>query len=731
MPKISLFESISKTHSPKDIELQIYLEYTRDGEWEDIVTQCRTIKDKDQRNEFKKTMPTATLSGTFSQRRDSDLVEHSEVLAIDLDDIDNLNIVKRKLEQDKYVYSVFMSTSGTGLRVLFFIESNKHREAFYGISAYLKDNYDQISDVNGVNVSKPYVVSFDPYLFINPEPVPIFKKYVKETNVKPIQDFVHTTKDFNYVLAQVTGRGINLCESYNDWLKIGFAFAQHFQEGGRQFFHDVSRQSPKYKQRVTDKQYNYCLKGSQSGKTSNISTFYYLAKINNVNICSEQTKIIVRTTKNGKRSGLTKLQILENLKKISGIEGADDIVTQIFESPDNSDEDTQESILPLLEMYISSNYNLKMNEVTGFLEQNDKYLSPSDLNSIFVSAKKIIPKLDYQLMVRLLKSDFIELYNPFYKYFGSDGMAVELPAIPIEDEREWDTPLIALLAESIENEQPAFTFFFLRKWLVGVISAMHKVHSPLLLALLGGQNTGKTEWFRRLLPKSFQGYYAESKLDKGKDDDLLLCENIIVMDDELSGKSKQDNLKINNITSTQWFSIRRPYGDHNEKILRLAVLGGTSNYFGVLNDPTGNRRIIPIEVTNINKELYNSIDKDELWREVYRTYKQGFDWRVTHFDIPYLNSNQEKYQAVIPEKELISKYFEPGDEDRITTTDVKVEIELITRQKMNMIMIGQQMDILGFIKKTTRRGLITPKLWCVKRINRSNESNNKEELIPF
>lgn len=732
MPKISLFDNIGSIHNPKTLELDLLLEYTRDGEWEDLVTECRLIKDKEERNAFKRKMPTATFSGVFEERRDSDIISHSGYLGIDLDEVENLNILKGKLKKDKYVYSVFLSASGTGLRVIFMIEIDKHREAFYGISEYLRDNYNVPVDPNGVNISKPYVVSFDPDLFIAFDKVATFKKYVKETPIKDIRDFVHTTKDFKYVLGQITGRSINICDSYHDWLKVGFSFAHHFGEEGREFFHDVSRQSVKYKQRLTNKQYDYCLKGSQSGKKAVISTFYYLAKINNVNIFSEQTKTIIRTTKNGKRSGLTKPQIIENLKKNAGIEGAEEIIDKLFESNDTYEDIEEESILPLLEMFISSNYNLKMNEVTGFLEQNDVFLAPSDLNSIFVSAKKIIPKLDYHLMIRLLKSDFVETYNPFYKYFGSDGIAIELPAIPIKDDRDWNTPLITKLAESIENEHPAFTFFFLRKWLVSVISSMHKVHSPLMLALLGGQNTGKTEWFRRLLPKAFKPYYAESKLDKGKDDELVMCENILVMDDELSGKSKQDNLKINNITSTQWYSIRRPYGDHNEKILRLAVLCGTSNYLGILNDPTGNRRLIPIEVTNINKDLYNSINKDELWKEIYELYKAGFDWRITHFDIPYLNSNREKYEVIVPERELICKYFEPTDDVRLYSTEIKVEIEYYTHQKLNMVVIGRELERLGFAKKSTRDQFgNSPKKWCVKRINRAKENTQQEELPPF
>ena len=719
MPEISIFSSIKNVTDPENIDLLLYLEKTRDGEWEDIVTKCRTIADKKERDAFKRTMPTATLSGTFSQRNDGALVVHSGYLAMDLDEVEHLQDVKSLLEKDKYVFSVFMSTSGTGLRVLFKINPLEHRRSFLGISKYIYDKYGEVCDPNGVNPSKPYVVSFDPFLYMNFEDdVPLYTKYIKETVVKKIPDYVYTANDFDSIMKQIVDRGVNICEEYNDWLRAGLAISEQFGENGRHYFHEISRMSSKYRMITADKQYTACLKARGTNKV-NISTFYFLAKQNGINVVSEQTRTIVRTTRTGKKAGLSKEKIIENLLKFQNISGADNVVNKVFESGSDSDEIEEESILPHLEMYISNNYNLRMNEVTGYLEQNGVVLTPADLNSIFVAAKKQLPKLDYQLMIRLLKSDFVEMYNPFYQFFGSDGSPVELPAVPVLNTTHIQSPLIDKLSQTIVNNNPKYTHFFLRKWVVSIISAAHKVHSPLQLCLLGKQNSGKTEFFRRLLPKELQPYYAESKLDKEKDDELLMTENLIIMDDELGGKSKQDALKLKNITSKQWFSLRRPYGDHNEKILRLAVLCGTSNINEILSDTTGNRRVIPVEVIDIDKELYNSIDKRELFMEAYRLYREGFDWRITHFDIPYLNNNQIEYEMIIKERELIEHYFFPGDDYKLTTTDILVDLEKLTGQRLNINTIGKELERLNFERKTVRDGKSTLKKWMVKKINRT------------
>lgn len=724
MPKVSVFKNVESPTDPKNLELEEYLEKTRDGEWEDIVNQCRLIKDKEERDAFKRKMPTTTLSGTFSYRNDSSLIEHSGYLNIDLDHIANISSVRKKLISDRYVYSVFLSTSGDGLRVLFKIEPNKHREAFKAISQYLWDVYSLPSDPNGVSPSKPYIVSFDPNIYINYDDVPVFKKYIKEVPVKQINNFVHTSNDFENILKQITGRNINICESYEDWLKVGFAISEQFGEDGRFYFHEVSRMSPKYSSRVCDYQYTRCLKARGSSKV-NISSFYYLAKINGIDISSEHTKKVVRIVRNSKKAGLSKETIIKNLKEFDGIEGVDDIVDQVINNSKIQDEDDEDSFLSQLEIFISNNYSLKMNEVTGYLENNGKRLTELDLNSMFISAKKLFPKLDYNTMFRLLKSDFVESYNPFFLFFESDGIPVHLPAIPVTN-KGFKSPLIDKLASSIKNSEPAYTSYFLRKWIVGIISSAHKVHSPLILCLAGPQNTGKTEFFRRLLPFPLSDYYAESKLDKEKDDEILMTENLLVVDDEFGGKSKKDSKKLKDYTSKQWFSLRRPYASQNEKILRIAVLGGTSNELeGILVDYTGNRRVIVIEVDDIDKEIYNSIDKKELFIEAYNLYKSSFDWRITYKDIDFLNKNKERYEQVIKERDLIKKYFEPRDVVRLSTTEIIIEIEILTKQRLSTNAVGRELKELGFQKKSTREGPYNSSLkWCVARVNRHSEIYN-------
>jgi hypothetical protein len=77
------------------------------------------------------------------------------------------------------------------------------------------------------------------------------------------------------VVACIEQKHVDITESYEAWVKVGFALSSEFNESGRGFFHRVSMQSPKYKQGEADRQYNKCLAGKGNGVT--IATFFKMA----------------------------------------------------------------------------------------------------------------------------------------------------------------------------------------------------------------------------------------------------------------------------------------------------------------------------------------------------------------------------------------------------------------------------------------------------------------------
>lgn len=748
---ISYYDKVSNINSQKKIPLDIFLEYIRDGKWEDYVHKVRVIKDKKKRDEAKKEAPSVTISGLFTERKDAGLKEHSGYIAVDVDSVGDPEKLKRRLSRDKYVAACFVSISGRGLCLLFKINPDKHREAFYGISEYMFREYEIICDPTSVNPSRARFVSYDPHIYIATR-CDKFVEYPKEKPPKKIHNVVYSGSDFENILQQIVQRKLNITQdSYHTWYRICFSIVEKFGESGRQYFHIISQYSSKYDPEVCDKQYTACLRHHQRtnvGSGIGIATFYYYCKQAGLEVYSERTIKIAHSATHGKKGGLNAAQIKDNLKKFEDIEGDDveDIIKQVIEGNIYIDGNTE---LEELEMYLRQNYDLRLNEITRYIEDNSKPLEKRELNSIFIKAKKIIEKVPYDLVERMIYSDFVPVYNPLKSWFAEHVTKSEEGAIPalkkllhkdpqsIFGANEGAIPALTALFRAIQTPNSDYALYFGVKWFVGMVSGIYGEHSPLMYVLSGAeQNTGKTEWFRRLLPPELFKYYAESKLDAGKDDEILMTQKLLIMDDEMGGKSKREEARLKELTSKQVFSLREPYGRNNVDLVRLAALGGTSNHNGLISDPTGNRRIVPVRVEGLDHKAYNAIDKRQLLIESYCLLKAGFNWRLDKADIKLLADNTDEFQVAIHEAELIYKFFKPG-KTPMTATDMKIIIEKHTQQKISLDRLGKELKRLGFEQKHIKALGGTKRVWLVETILNDNESRpnvaneDEDDDLPF
>lgn len=722
IPSISIYSNVKQNKSDKSIPLDIFLERIRDGYWQDIVLPIRTIKDKDERKKAKEKAPCVTISGIFNTREDKGIKSPSGYIAVDIDEVEDTEGLKVQLATDPYVYAAFVSISGRGLCLLFKINPAKHREAFQGISEYLYNTYQVITDPTSINISRLRFVSYDPHLFISLD-ADKFQIYPKSKPPKKVDKAVFAQDDFNDILDQIVARRLNLCENYHEWLRIGFAFVHHFGEGGGQAFHVVSQYSSKYDSAVTDKQYTACLKHKGSNQAT-IATFYYYAKAAGIKVYSERTRKIAYSASNGKKAGLSAEQVATNLEKFEDITDSIDLVRQVMDN--DIEVKGEDSLLDQLELYVRQNYDLRRNAITRKIENYGIPLEMRDINGIFWRAKKVLEKINFELVDRYIHSDLIEEFNPLLDFIEANKSSE--PKGNIE-----------ALFQSVTCKDVDFLIHFGRKWLVSIIASLYGEHSPLMLVLTGElQGTGKTEFFRRFLPPDLRRhYYAESKLDAGKDDEILMTQKLIIMDDEMGGKSKKENKRLKELTSKQTFSLREPYGRYNVDLNRLAVLCGTTNDNEILNDPTGNRRIIPIQVSGINHAAYNLVDKTSLFMEVYHLWKSGFEWKLDKHDIAYLNKDSDHFEVTSLEGELITKYFEPGEGqfgiEYLTASDIKVHIELITHQKLILDRVGKELKRLGFKNPHKMVGGIKGRRYVVKKITVETQTiaPQKEEQMPF
>ena len=706
---ISKYSNV-KDNAATEVELHDFLRDVKNGTWQDKVLYIRTIQDKKARSVEKQKCPLVTISGSFHERKDAAIRKHSGFIAIDIDDIPNAETAKDLFANDPYVYAAFVSISGNGLCLLIRIDPTRHADAFLGIESYIYDQYQLIVDQSGKNVSRARFVSYDPNIYIN-EKAQVFKKYLKKENKKQPPKIVFVQNDFDRIINEMVQRGVNICESYSEWLTAGFALVRQFGENGRHYFHSLSAMSSKYNAADTDRLYDNCIKAAaaRNDNKATIASIYYHAKQAGIEIYSEKTKQIIRSAASQRKSGVDKKDIEKSLHEFSNISPDESapiidqvIVNDIKYKSDNVIDDIVQFLKP---------YKLKKNLITRNIEWKNKPIDDSDINSIFLDAKIAFEQCTKELICSVLFSNRIEAYNPIHQFFTSRNQPQD------------NCPNLILLLESVITDTPNHDKW-ITKWLVSAVASAYGKHSPLVLVLCGEvQGTGKTHWFRYLLPQQLQSLFAESKMDGGKDDEILMTKKWIILDDEYGGKSKREEKRLKEITSKQWINVREPYGRVSVDLKRLSIFCGTSNETQILNDPTGNRRIIPLHVLDIDKDKYNQCNKEALWIELHALYQAGYDYTVLADEINQLNANTEDFKQSTPEEELVAYKLAPDGFLPEWLNITQIIQYLIADTKYNTLSntrLGIILCKLGFEKKRMRMGGTIVTAYKVNKLTNGN-----------
>lgn len=686
---ISIYKNIRQSKSTDTIALDLFLENIKAGKWQDIVLKIRCIADHTERKTEKEKLPYVTLSGYFGkERKAAEITNHSGFIGMDIDNIAaELEGIRTMLATDPYVYSVFTSVSGTGLCVIFKIDPEKHLDAFNGIAEYLIKKYMIVIDPSGKDVSRPRYVSYDPYLFVN-DKAAVFKKYLPKEKKRKIQSSIFVKTEFDDVVNKMVQQGVSCVEDYRDWLAIGFGLADHFGEGGRSYFHSLSSVSSKYEQSVCDRQYTHCIRHHGNTGKITIATIYWFAKQAGINIYGEQTKRIAAATSTGKAAGLDAKTIATNLQKFEGIEGAEEIIQQAFAA--NNSFTQGESIVENVRMWVRHNFDLKKNLITHKIENYGNPLEEEDFNTMYLDALIVFEKLSFDIFMKVIMSHNTPSYNPlqdFIKAIEWDG----------EKRIEKIGACINSVTGTIEWRCRMF-----RKWYIGIVCGAFGVVNELNFILVGGKNTGKTKFIKCLLPPELESYFGMSQLCRGTDDEILMCQKLVILNDEYGGKGRNDERTEKRLMAADFFSLRVPYGKGNIDMRRIASLCGTCNETNPLDDATGNRRIIVMESAGkFNYSLYNSIDKYQLLAEAYAAYMAGERPELSDEDIIQLEATTDgQYSKVVIEGELIMQHFLTPDKcqpwDFMTATQIKVFLENHTRAALNINKIGAQLKKIGY-----------------------------------
>jgi hypothetical protein len=167
-PKISVFRSLfNSKETPFTLEAIEVYNRIKQGNTE-LISKIKKLRAGD--SESKMQLMAIMFNGTFSERKDDGLIQHSGLCVLDFDkypDAKTLKAERNRLKECPYVYMMFTSPSGNGLKVVIRTpESNKfeHKRRFEAYKEYINSDY---FDVANSNVSRVCFESYDPEAYLN------------------------------------------------------------------------------------------------------------------------------------------------------------------------------------------------------------------------------------------------------------------------------------------------------------------------------------------------------------------------------------------------------------------------------------------------------------------------------------------------------------------------------------------------------------------------------------
>ena len=294
-----------------------YLEKIMNGEWEMKITQLRKLysiyhktHNKKPYTKEKNKLPVLAFSGVFIQKflnSNSYLKEYTQYIILDIDQDDNPFIksekdvkdLKEKLKKENFIYSVFISPSGYGLKLI--VKGNQKQEHhnlfFQELERYFKEKHKINLCNSGSNINRFCFVSYDPDIYINLKaeifefnlPLPKVLSDLSEQNTanneiatenKIIQSGASNKEILDNILSYLNQTNNSITNDYNNWITVGFALVNEFKnetQTEKFYFHKFSKlDSDKYDYSECEKTFIQLAKDNK--QKLNLATIIYLAK---------------------------------------------------------------------------------------------------------------------------------------------------------------------------------------------------------------------------------------------------------------------------------------------------------------------------------------------------------------------------------------------------------------------------------------------------------------------
>ena len=368
------------------------------------------------------------------------------------------------------------------------------------------------------------------------------------------------------------------------------------------------------------------------------------------------------------------------------------------------DEKSNSSTIQMIK-YLLSKYDFRNNVVQNevvYREKGKGSYRAVNPNTLYIEARSAGYKTSIAEINIFIWSDYIEKINPFQEYFEK---------ISNKWNQEDHGDYIQKFSDYLKvPDQKRFALQF-KKWLVRCIACSLQddyFNKQALIFVQYTQHGGKTTLTRFLIPSVLEEYKTEN-ISVDKDSLIALCQNFMVIQDELSTLSRTEINAQKTLMSKSFIKVRHPYDRRPKMDSRRASILGSTNKDEFLTDETGSVRWLCFNIIGINYDYKKAIDINIVWSQAYQLYKSEFPYEMTAEEIKENERANNLYKTITVEAELVHKFYAPATPDSfkdfLTATEITAELITLTESKIkiNPVEVGKALKMLGF-NQGQRRG---------------------------
>ena len=313
-----------------------------------------------------------------------------------------------------------------------------------------------------------------------------------------------------------------------------------------------------------------------------------------------------------------------------------------------------------LKRYLNAHYDFRYNVLSEVNEYRPKgkdmsafrMLGKRELNALCMEIQSAGISCWDRDLARYVHSTLVEAYHPF-------GLFVrELP--------EWDgKDRLVDLASRVSAEDYWVKHF--HRWMLALMAqwmgkntAFANCVAPLLIS--EEQGWLKSTFCKSLMPEPLQAYYTDQMdLSSGGNFEGKLAVMGLVNLDEFDRLTSRGMAKLKNLMQLSSLNIRKAHQKNYTQLPRIASFIGTSNRKDLLDDPTGSRRFLCVEVAH--RIDCSDIDLNQIYAQLKSELESGERYWFTPEEEQEIQRHNEAFYQFHPEEELFRNHFRAASSD--------------------------------------------------------------------